>query len=229
MLPLAVFRSRQFSATNAVTFIVYAALGGVLFLLPIVLQQAAGYSPLRAGAALLPVTAIIFVLSARSGALAARIGPRLQLTVGPSAIAGGLGLLVRLDGPGSYATQVLPAMSVLGLGLAVTVAPLTATVLAAAPPEHAGVASAVNNDLARIGALIAVAVLPVVAGITGDALTHPQALTHGFHVAVSIAAASCACAGLLAGLTIRDPAGPGVPTGGEHRHCAVDGPPLRTG
>src|SRR5690348_16095007 len=151
MLPLSVFRARQFSAANAVTFIVYAALSGVLFLLPVVLQVVAGYSPLLAGSALLPVTAIMLALSPRSGALAARIGPRLQMTVGPLVIALSLAMLVRVDEQADYVTQVLPAMLVFGLGVAINVAPLTATALAAAPAEQAGVASAVNNDVARIG------------------------------------------------------------------------------
>jgi predicted MFS family arabinose efflux permease len=226
MLPLAVFRSRQFSAANAVTFIVYAALSGVLFLLPVVLQVVTGYSPLRAGSALLPVTAIMLALSTRSGALAARIGPRLQMTVGPFVIALGLALLLRLDEQGSYLTQVLPAMLVFGLGVAINVAPLTATALAAAPAEQAGVASAVNNDVARIGGLVAVAVLPALAGITGATFLHPAALLEGFHSAVVIAAATCAFGGVLAGLTIRNPVAARVPLD-RARHCALEATPLR--
>ncbi len=228
MLPLTVFRSRQFSAANAVTFIVYAALGGVLFLLPIVLQQVAGYSPVQAGTALLPVTAIMLTLSARSGALAARIGPRLQMSVGPVVIAAGLALFVRIGPTGSYLTQVLPAVIVFGLGLAINVAPLTATALAAAPGEHAGVASAVNNDVARAGGLIAVAVLPVLAGITGDAYLHPAALAHGFHTAVLLAAGACAAGGLLAAGTIRNPARRRIAHPHDREwHCGLDAPPLR--
>jgi EmrB/QacA subfamily drug resistance transporter len=228
MLPLTVFRSRQFSAANAVTFIVYAALGGVLFLLPIVLQQVAGYTPLQAGTALLPVTVIMLTLSARSGALAARIGPRLQMTVGPLVIAAGLALLSRIGTSGTYLTQVLPAVIVFGLGLAINVAPLTATTLAAAPAEHAGVASAVNNGVARAGGLIAVAVLPVLAGITGEIYLHPAALTHGFHTAVLLAAGACAVGGLLAAATIRNPARPRTAHPHDREwHCALDAPPLR--
>ncbi|MDT7716916.1 MAG: hypothetical protein QOH09_2908 [Pseudonocardiales bacterium] len=228
MLPLTVFRSRQFSAANAVTFIVYAALGGVLFLLPIVLQQVAGYSPVQAGTALLPVTVIMLALSARSGALAARIGPRLQMTAGPLVIATGLALFVRIGPTGSYLTQVLPAVVVFGLGLAINVAPLTATALAAVPGEHAGIASAVNNDVARAGGLIAVAVLPVLAGITGDAYLHPAALAHGFHIAVLIAAGACAAGGLLAAATIRNPARRRIAHPHDREwHCGLDAPPLR--
>jgi EmrB/QacA subfamily drug resistance transporter len=227
LLPLGVFRSRQFTATNAATFIVYAALGGVLFLLPVVLQVTSGYSPLLSGSALLPVTAVMLLLSSRSGALAARIGPRLQLTTGPFVIAAGLLLLMRV-GTGGYLTNVLPAMLVFGLGLAINVAPLTATVLAAVPAEHAGVASAVNNDVARTGGLIAVAVLPAAAGITGATFLDPHQLGHGFHVAAVIAAVACGAAGVLAGLTIRNPARPVVPhPHDEELHCPLDAPPLR--
>ena len=146
ILPLGVFSSRQFSATNAVTFVVYGALGGALFLLPVQLQQVGGFTPMRAGVALLPVTLIMPALSTRAGALAARIGPRLQMSVGPVIVAAGLALLSRVGPQTSYATEVLPALVVFGFGLAVTVAPLTSTALAAAPQEHAGIASAVNND-----------------------------------------------------------------------------------
>ena len=227
LLPLSVFRSRQFTAANVVTFIVYAALGGVLFLLPIVLQEVSGYSPLLAGASLLPVTALMLALSARSGALAARIGPRLQMTVGPFVIGAGLLLLVRV-GDGGYLSNVLPAMLVFGLGLAINVAPLTSTVLAAAPAERAGVASAINNDVARGGGLIAVAVLPAAAGISTATFGDPAALAHGFHLAAIIAAGACAVAGVLAGLTISNDAVHAEP----HRHdtelhCCLDAPPLR--
>ena len=176
MLPLRLFASRQFSAANAVTFVVYAALGGLLFLVPTVLQVVHGYSPLASGTALLPVTVIMLVLSSRSGKLAARIGPRLQMSVGPLVIAASLVLFGRIGGSGDYLTAVLPAAVVFGFGVAIMVAPLTATALAAAPADHAGVASAVNNDVARAAGLIAVAVLPALAGITGTSYLHPAAL-----------------------------------------------------
>ena len=227
MLPLEVFSSRQFTATNAVTFVVYGALSGALFLLPVVLQEVSGYSPALAGTALLPVTAIMLGLSSRSGALAARIGPRLQMSVGPVVVAAGLALLARLDSQGTYLTELLPAVVVFGLGLAITVAPLTATALSAAPVEHAGVASAVNNDVARAAGLIAVAVLPVAAGITGDTYLHPEALISGFRVAVLIAAVACALGGLLAAVTIRNPARARPSPEAAEFSCALDGPPLR--
>jgi EmrB/QacA subfamily drug resistance transporter len=232
MLPLSVFRSRQFSAANGVTFVVYAALSGALFLVPVVLQQVKGYSPLESGLALLPVTIIMLLLSARSGALAARIGPRLQMTVGPLVIAAGLLLFIQITSPGNYWTVVLPAVLVFGFGLAINVAPLTSTALAAAPAEHAGIASAVNNDVARAAGLIAVAVLPVVAGITGDSYLHPAMLAHGFRVSVVISAVFCAAGGVLAAATIRNPPRPAVaglaPAEVPCAHCGLEAPPLRS-
>lgn len=229
MLPLGVFASRQFSAANAVTFVVYAALGGLLFLVPTVLQVARGYSPVEAGTSLLPVTVIMLALSSRSGALAARIGPRLQMSVGPLVIAGSLLLFTRIGSSGDYLTAVLPAVVVFGLGVAINVAPLTATALAAAPADHAGVASAVNNDVARAAGLIAVAVLPALAGITGDSYLHPAALAHGFKVAAMMAAAFCAVGGVLAAFTIRNPpraAGAKAPP--LESSCGLEAPPLRS-
>ena len=227
MLPLTVFADRQFAATNAVTFLVYAALSGALFLLPVELQVVSGYSPLQSGMALLPVTLIMLGLSARSGRLAAQIGPRLQMSAGPVVVAAGLWALVRATHGAGYVAFVLPAVVTFGLGLAITVAPLTATALGSAPLEHAGIASAVNNDVARAGGLIAVAVLPLLAGITGASYLHPTALAASFRVAVEISAALCAAGGLLAAATIRNPV-PDPAPGPEGRalHCALDGPPL---
>jgi EmrB/QacA subfamily drug resistance transporter len=204
ILPLHLFTSAQFSATNLVTFVVYGALGGALFLLPIQLQEVSGYTPLQAGISLLPVTVMMLLLSARSGAVAARIGPRLPMTVGPVLVGIGLALFTRIDATGTYLTQVLPGVTVLGLGLAVTVAPLTATVLAAVPAQHAGVASAVNNDVARAAALIAVAVLPAAAGITGSAYLDPTRFGAGFHKAAVFCAVLCVLAGGLAAIAVSD-------------------------
>lgn len=198
LLPLGIFRTRQFMAVNVVTFVMYGALGGALFLLPIQLQQVLKYSPTAAGISLLPVTVIMLLLSSRSGALAGRIGPRLQLSSGPLVVAAGMALMTRIGTGGTYAADVLPAVVVLGFGLATTVAPLTATALSSAPQEHAGMASAVNNDVARAGSLIAVSVLPPLAGLSGFAYLHPDSLNHGFRVAVVVCAFICAVAGLLA-------------------------------
>jgi EmrB/QacA subfamily drug resistance transporter len=250
VLPLRLFASRQFSAANVVTFVVYAALGGALFLLPIQLEQVSGYSAMAAGLSLLPVTVIMLALSARSGALAARIGPRPQMTVGPLVIAAGLVLLARIGPAGDYLAQVFPAVVVFGLGLAINVAPLTTTVLAAAPARHAGAASAVNNDVARAAGLIAVAVLPAVAGLTGAAYLHPGQFAAGFRVAVFISAGLCVVGGILAAVTIRNPGPaaegaveasaavadvsgegtPPAPATGERAllHCGLDSPPPRS-
>src|SRR5919202_5964518 len=168
MLPPGLFANRQFTAANLVTFVVYAALGGLFFFLVVDLQVVAGFSPLLAGSALLPVTVIMLALSARAGALAARIGPRLPMSLGPLVAACGTLLLLRIRPGASYLLDVLPPVAVLGLGLALIVAPLTTTVLAAVQAQHAGVASGVNNAVARAAGLLAVAVLPLVAGISGE-------------------------------------------------------------
>jgi EmrB/QacA subfamily drug resistance transporter len=228
MLPLDLFANRQFTATNLVTFVIYGGLGGALFLLPIELQQVCGYTALEAGVSLLPLTLVMLALSARSGALAARIGPRLQMSVGPVVVGAGLALFTRVGADGNYLTDVLPAVAVLGLGLAATVAPLTATVLAAVPADHAGVASAVNNAVARAAALIAVAVLPAAGGITGDAYLQPDTLSAGFHTALLIAGGLCVLAGGLAALTVRNPRGPAAAGAQPTTHCGLDAPPSRT-
>jgi EmrB/QacA subfamily drug resistance transporter len=227
MMPLTLFRRRQFSATNGVTFVVYAALGGALFLLPVELQIASRYSPLESGLALLPVTVIMLMFSARSGRLASRIGPRLQMSVGPLVLAVSLLMLTRATEGRSYVLFVLPAVVVLGLGVAIMVAPLTATAMASAGSEHAGVASAVNNDVARIGGLIAVAVLPSIAGITGMSYLHAADLSAAFRTAMVVSALACGAGGALAALTVANPARMHEP-GNECLHCALDGPPLRT-
>jgi EmrB/QacA subfamily drug resistance transporter len=224
LLPLGLFSSLQFTATNVVTFILYGAIGGALFLLPIELQQVSGYTPLQAGISLLPVTVITLALSARSGSLAARIGPRLQMTAGPALVGLGLALFALVSSSGSYLTEVLPAVATFGLGLAITVAPLTATVLAAAPARNAGMASAVNNDVARAGALIAVALLPAAGGITGNAYRHPALFSAGFHPASLISAGLCVAAGLLAAATIRNPV-PAAAARPGAVSCALDAPP----
>ncbi len=229
-LPLRLFRSRQFSGANGVTFAVYAALGGALFLLPIELQIVKGYSPLASGLALLPLTVVMLVFSARSGALSARIGPRFQMTVGPLIVGAGLALLTMATGAGSYWTQVFPAVMVFSVGLAVTVAPLTATAMGAAPAEHSGVASAINNVVARAASLLAVAVLPLLAGLTGAAALQPGTLARGFRTAMLISGALSAAGGLLAALTIRNPARtPAAVAAAEHEeptwNCGVSGPP----
>jgi MFS family permease len=195
-----------------------------------VLQVVRGYTPLQAGTSLLPVTVIMLVLSSRSGALAARIGPRLQMSLGPVVIAASLVLFTRIGGAGDYLTAVLPAVLLFGFGIAINVAPLTATALAAAPADHAGIASAVNNDVARAAGLIAVAVLPALAGITGQSYLHPAALAHGFKMAALMAAVFCAAGGVLAAATIRNPARSArhIPAPPRETSCSLEAPPLRT-
>ncbi len=229
MLPLDLFRSRQFSGANAVTFAVYGALGGALFLLPVELQIVQGYSPLASGLALLPVTLVMLAFSARSGQLSARIGPRLQMTLGPVIVGAGLALLARASDEGAYLTQVFPAVLLFAVGLATTVAPLTATAMGAAPTEHSGIASAVNNVVARAAGLLAVAVLPFVAGLTGATGLSPVTLASGFRTAMYVAGIIAVGGGVVAAITIRNPTGASERTPGLARtwHCGVGAPPLR--
>ncbi len=203
LVPPSLFSDRTFSAANAVTLLIYAALGVVFLLLVLQLQTVAGFSPLAAGTALLPVTAVMLVFSARAGALAGRIGPRLPLTIGPLVAAGGLLLMTRVDATTSWALDVLPAVLVFGAGLALTVAPLTATVLDAAPDRFAGSASGVNNAVARAAGLLAVAVIPGLAGISGTDYTDPAAFDAGFRTAMMIGAGLLAAAAVLAFTLIR--------------------------
>ncbi|WP_461030560.1 MFS transporter, partial [Streptomyces sparsus] len=153
MLPPQIFASRQFTAVNAVTWCVYAAFGGFFFLSVVHLQVVVGYSALEAGTALLPTTVLMLTLSARSGALGLRTGPRLPLTVGPLLCAAGMLLMLRVGPGASYGRDVLPALVVLGLGLVLLIAPLTATVLASVPVARAGLATGVNNAVARAAGL----------------------------------------------------------------------------
>jgi EmrB/QacA subfamily drug resistance transporter len=162
MMPLELFRSHNFSAVNLSTLFVYAALGGAFFFITIYLQQVVGYSPLEAGAATTPPTILMFALSGRFGALASRIGPRLPMGIGPLIGAVGLALLVRVDSDVNYVVDILPAMVLFGLGLSLTVAPLTTTVLDSVEERHVGVASGVNNAVARVAGVLAIAALGAV-------------------------------------------------------------------
>ncbi|ADD45972.1 MFS transporter [Stackebrandtia nassauensis] len=191
VLPPTMFASRQFTAINAVTFCVYAGLGGVLFFLVMQLQVVSGYSALEAGITMLPFTMLMLVFSARAGALGERLGPRLPLAVGSALSAIGILLLLGVGPDAPYLTRVLPGVLVLSVGMTITVAPLTAGVLAAADAAHAGVASGINNAVARAASLLAVAALPMAAGITGDSYEDPTAFAPGYRIAVVI------CAGLV--------------------------------
>lgn len=205
MLPLGIFANRTFAAANLMTLVVYAALGAVLFFLVLQLQTVSGYGALRAGLATLPVTLCMLLLASRGGALATRIGPRLPMTVGPLVLAGGTLLLLRVGPDADYWTDVLPGLVVFGLGLALMVAPLTATVLAAASDEHAGIASGVNNAVARAGSLLAVAALPAAVGLGGEEYADPAAFDAAYGSATIACAVLLAAGGLVSWLTIRDP------------------------
>lgn len=189
-LPLGLFRWRPFAAVNAATLLVYAALSGIFFFLPVTLQVVTGWSPLAAGVASLPVTLLMLLLSAQGGALGARIGPRIPMTVGPLLAGAGAVLLAGIGTGADYVADVLPGVLAVGAGLVLTVAPLTSTALAAAPDHLAGVASATNNAVARVAGLLAVAVLPLVAGV-GVGLSDADVLADAHPRAM------LACAGLM--------------------------------
>ncbi|MEA2505892.1 MAG: hypothetical protein QOH48_510 [Actinomycetota bacterium] len=197
MVPLETFRSRQFVGANLVTVVVYAALGGAMFLLAIHLQRSLGYSALEAGASFLPVTILMLLLSPGAGRLASRIGARLPMTVGPMVVASSMLLMARIEPGKTYTTSVLPAAVVLGLGLCLTVAPLTAAVLAAVDDHHIGVASGINNAIARLAALLAIAVLPFVTGLSAH-----TSLVDAFPKAMVISSVACFVGGIVAFATI---------------------------
>ena len=231
LVPPALFNSRRFTAANLVTLLVYAALGVVFVLLVLQLQVVSGFSPLLAGTALLPVTALMLVFSARVGALAQRIGPRPLLTAGPLVAAGGVLLMFRIGRDASYVTDVLPAAVVFGAGLTLLVAPLTATVLSSTDDRFAGVASGVNNAVARAAGLLAVAVVPVAAGLSGEAYADPAAFADGFRTAVFILTALLVAGAVVAALligpreTAHDDENPvGRIQVEECLHCGVAGP-----
>jgi EmrB/QacA subfamily drug resistance transporter len=234
MLPLSVFRSRQFSAINVVTLVVYAALGGMFFFLTLQLQIVAGFSPLAAGSALIPVTILMLLLSSRAGAVAQRIGPRWPMVVGTVVAAVGVLLLSRVGAGASYLVDVMPGAILFGLGTSAVVAPLTATVLASADAKLAGVASGVNNAVARTAQLLAVAGLPLAVGLSGGDYRDPSLFSTGYQMAMLV------CAGLLLGgaalayATISDhalaetPARPTVVRPQRVVYCTVDGTPVES-
>src|SRR5260370_4478825 len=234
MLPLDVFASSQFTAVNVVTFVIYGALGGTLFLLVLQLQVVSGYSPLASGVSLLPLTLLMLVLSPRAGALAQRTGPRWLMTGGCLLCAAGLLLAVRIGPNASYVADVFPTVVLFGLGLSAVGAPLTATVLASADVRHAGVASDVNNAVARAAGLLAVAGLPLVVGLTGAAYREPALLGPAFRAAMVICAGLLAAGAALSAVTIDNdvlrvtPAHP-VAEPECRACCPVGAPPLEPG
>ncbi len=225
MLPLDVFRSRAFSAANLATFTVYAAMGGVFFLVVLNLQVVARYGALAAGTSLLPMTLLMLLLSARSGALAQRIGPRIPMTIGPLLCAVGLLLFSRIGAHADYVSDVLPAVIVLGLGTSLNVAPLTATALGALDESRAGIASGVNNAVARAAGLLSVAVLPLAAGLGKGSLTDPVALAPVYRNSMYICAGLMVLGSVIAAVAIpsklRRSAAP------DRVNCPIGAPPLQ--
>jgi EmrB/QacA subfamily drug resistance transporter len=198
MIPLALFRNRVFAGANAATFVIWGALGAVFFLLTIHLQNDLHYSALEAGAAGLPVTVLMFLFASRSGALAQRIGARVHLVVGPIIIAVGFAVLATVRPGRSYLQSAFPGVVVFGVGLVITVAPLTSTVLGAVDDRSAGIGSAINNAVARIASLFAIATLPALAGISGK----KSDLGSGFDQAMWICAAFALAGAFICALTI---------------------------
>ncbi|MFD8518653.1 MFS transporter [Streptomyces capillispiralis] len=225
MMPPDIFASRQFTAVNLVTLCVYAAFGGFFFLAALQLQVVVGWSALAAGTALLPTTALMLLLSARSGELGDRIGPRIPLTVGPLLCAAGMLLMLRVGPGASYAAEVLPALLVLGLGMVTLVAPLTATVLASVDTARAGLASGINNAAARAAGLVAVAALPLLAGMGPEAYRLPDAFDDAFRRAMALCAAVLVAGAAIAWATVRRPA-PDCRHPECHTHGSVAVPPL---
>ena len=200
MLPLRLFRLRNFSVTNVETLSVYGGLSALSTFLTLFLIEFAGYPALHAGLSLVPTTVVMFVLSPRMGRLSMQYGPRLFMSLGP--ILAGAAVLdyIRLPQRPNYWLDILPALLVFAVGLSLTVAPLTTTVLADAGPGDAGVASGVNNAVARIAGLLAIAVLGIAAAGGGDRLT-----THGFHVTMGAVAGLLVCGGVIGAIGIRNP------------------------
>lgn len=180
MAPAELFASRIFTAANVMTFLTYGALGVVLFLLVLQLQVSAGYTPIEAGVATLPLTVCMLLFSSRAATVAARIGPRIPMTFGPVVCALGVLLMSFVGRDASYLVHVFPGIALFAVGLTALVSPLTTAVLAAAPDHHAGVASGINNAVARTGSLLAVAAFPALVGLSGSDYQDPDALTEGY-------------------------------------------------
>jgi MFS family permease len=221
MMPLALYRSRAFSTLNAMTFLLYFALGGTMFLLPFELIRVDGYSATAAGASLMPFALFMGVLATAAGRLARHIGERLQLTVGPLLAAAGIVWLGLAAPGGSYWIARLPALLVLALGMGLTIGPLTAAVMNAVETRHAGLASGVNSAIARVAGLLAVAVLTLVvaasvaatAGAASDVLAASDlaAFHRGFRMAMLVAGVCAALGGALVVAGLRPAAKPTRP------------------
>ncbi|MFB2556265.1 DHA2 family efflux MFS transporter permease subunit [Herbiconiux liangxiaofengii] len=201
MLPLSLFRVRNFSVGNASTFLIYGALSLGFFCVAVFLQQVAGYTATEAGFAMIPTSVLLIALSSLFGRLSGRIGPRLFMTVGPLFAGAGFLLMLRFDESADYLTQVLPAVVVFGLGMSITVAPLTAAILGAIDPGRSGIASAVNNAVSRVAGLIAVALASLIAGTASLDLA-------GFHRVVLVTAVFFVAGGVLSLIGIQNPRRP---------------------
>jgi EmrB/QacA subfamily drug resistance transporter len=210
MLELELFARRNFSVANLETLTMYAGLSILFFFLVIFLQQVAGYSALRSGLTTIPVTLLMFALSRRFGALADRYGPRLFMGAGPLIAAGGILLLLRVGMHVSFVRDLLPALLIFGLGLSITIAPLTATVMADADQSDAGIASAINNAVARVAGLVGVSVIGVVVAgnLAGDTFAANAASVRAFHEAIGVCAALVAAGGVAGALGISNPKRP---------------------
>jgi hypothetical protein len=235
LIRLEMFADRVFAATNVVTVFVYAALSVFFFLLVLQLQVVSGWSALAAGTSLLPVTVLMLLLSARSGALAGRVGPRPLMTAGALLAGAGFALALRIGPDASYLTEVLPAVLLLGLGLSATVAPLTSAVLGAAPAHLAGAASGINNATARSAGLLAVAVVPAVAGLSGAGVTDARAFDRGYGLAMLIGVGLLVLAALVSWFGIGPRGSRPVRRGREVvpvdrvSHCGVSAPAWEPG
>lgn len=192
MMPLAMFAERAFVGLNLLTFLLYGAFGATMLLLPYLLITAGHYSPIEAGEAMLPLPILIALGSPLMGSLAARLGPRLPLTIGPLVVAGGMILALRVAPDQTYWVGVFPAVAVMALGMAIAVAPLTTAVLGSVEPSHTGTASGLNSAVSRGGGLIATALLGAVLSKSGDALFA------GFHGALVVGAIVAAAAAATA-------------------------------
>ena len=228
LVPPRLFGSRLFTVTNLVTFVVYLALSGVFFMLALELQVVAGYSPLAAGGATVPITILMLALSSRAGQWAQVHGARTPMVVGPLVAAAGLVLLHRTGPHASYILDVLPGVVVFGLGLSILVAPLTSTVLGAVSVDDSGIASGVNNAVARTSGLIAVAALPAVVGLSGHSLSDARLFAAGFSTAMWICA-GLLLVGALTALLIEKPGKSEAAEEAAHcSHCDVSAPHLVT-
>lgn len=203
MLPLGLFRIRQFTGANLATLLIYFALSGVTFLTVLQFLGVHGYSSLQAGAALAPITILLFLMSPRMGKLATVIGPRIPMTVGPILAGIGAFMLTWITEPGPYVTSALPGLVVFGIGLGITVAPLTAAALAALDEERAGTASGVNNAVARIAGLLAPVLLPFAAGIAGIESATEAGFGAGYERAMTISALLLVAGGMVSWAMIR--------------------------